>query len=47
MKKIFSILFLYTVLINAQDFKFGFTGYFLTGNKYLNYEVGPTFMADY
>lgn len=47
MKKIFAIFYLFAILINAQDFKLGFTADFLTGSKYLNYQVGPTIIADY
>ena len=47
MKKIFTIFLLFAALNNAQDFKLGFTGDFLTGGRYLNYQVGPTIIADY
>ncbi len=47
MKKMLLIIYLSSILLNAQDFKLGFTGDFLTGNKYLNYQVGPALIADY
>jgi hypothetical protein len=47
MKKFILIICLYPILLNAQDFRLGFTGDFLTGNKYLNYQVGPALIADY
>lgn len=31
----------------AQSFRLGFTTDFLVSNKYLNYEFGPTLVADY
>lgn len=47
MKKIFLIVIFYPILLNAQNFNLGFTGDFLTGNKYLKYQVGPSLIAEY
>ena len=49
MKKI--LLFILLLMVNewiySQTFKLGILGHFLTGNKYLDYKIGPALVLDY
>lgn len=46
MRKVLCIATLSFITITAQDYKFGFTIDILTGNKYLDYQVGPALILE-
>lgn len=47
MKKISLIFIFLSGFIYSQNYNLGFTGDILTGNKYINYQVGPALAAEY